>query len=700
MFAVIKRIFLFLLLGITQVAWAQMPAGCANPPAPYTNEGGDFDISVGGLVSDNFCIPIGVPTINAVFIQKSDPLLGGTLPTNTLGYAFDVKNTLSTSDFSPNASQTITNSGDYWIAQIGTAGATGYIRCKKIKVHKVQPVDVSMKICGASTVTITIPAVSQNPTNNHNRYAINWNDGSSPIEYRTASTAPIVVTRAFLPTNPIRVTGEYLDDNGNVFCTSVASDFPLPTNKIYITGLETKENKTDHIIKFNNFVPLTNYKVSYSSDGGVTWQEDPNNHINGNALITGLDPQINYCFRISYQNSCGIPDNTNVVCSIKLNGDVKSSTDVDLNWDLPKFPSGILSKNEVEWKILGCSTPNCSNILPSNPLTNTNYLFTSLNCSNKYSFQANTLFFVNFDGNNIIVSIKSNTVEIDPSTSAKPPAPTSPLVVSYVNRNEIFVNSVVNGVPFPSYNFYRAPENSTNFELVSSSTNNYFQDTNIDPNVKSYCYKYEYVDACGRVSEQSDAYCSIFLNSQSSGNINWTPFALPNLTLTTPPFYDIYFTNPSTGTTQLLANTFGLTENIQSVIDLYPNAPELTFTIVANVEFQFDPTQLPNRFTVSSNPYTLVFASEMLLPSAFTPNNDDINDKFHPELRFITNGEMQIYDRWGSLLFETEDLDEGWDGHLGSNFEEVPAGNYIYKIRAIDKDNKVYFKTGTITLIR
>ncbi len=66
------------------------------------------------------------------------------------------------------------------------------------------------------------------------------------------------------------------------------------------------------------------------------------------------------------------------------------------------------------------------------------------------------------------------------------------------------------------------------------------------------------------------------------------------------------------------------------------------------------------------------------LPNAFTPNGDGDNDLFHPRgLCFIERVEFQIFNRWGALVFETEDPSINWDGRSTAG-DVLPSGTYYY----------------------
>ena len=69
----------------------------------------------------------------------------------------------------------------------------------------------------------------------------------------------------------------------------------------------------------------------------------------------------------------------------------------------------------------------------------------------------------------------------------------------------------------------------------------------------------------------------------------------------------------------------------------------------------------------------------LVVPNAFTPNNDNLNDMFRPVNKALKNVRLDIYDTWGSLIYsETGDVLRGWDGKI----KDVSAenGNYYYRV--------------------
>lgn len=99
---------------------------------------------------------------------------------------------------------------------------------------------------------------------------------------------------------------------------------------------------------------------------------------------------------------------------------------------------------------------------------------------------------------------------------------------------------------------------------------------------------------------------------------------------------------------------------------------------------------------------------DITIPNAFTPDpnggggfwdpeNLD-NDVFYPFLEYVDEYRMRIYNRWGELIFESEDLAYGWDGTYRGNLS--PQDVYVYKLWVKFIDGKEVDRKGDITLLR
>lgn len=91
------------------------------------------------------------------------------------------------------------------------------------------------------------------------------------------------------------------------------------------------------------------------------------------------------------------------------------------------------------------------------------------------------------------------------------------------------------------------------------------------------------------------------------------------------------------------------------------------------------------------------------VPNSFTPNGDGLNDVFKPKGIGVDEYELQIFNRWGQLVFESNNIEIGWDGtvnKLGGK-SQAPQDVYVYKITARNVFGQVPFgKEGHVSLIR
>ena len=91
--------------------------------------------------------------------------------------------------------------------------------------------------------------------------------------------------------------------------------------------------------------------------------------------------------------------------------------------------------------------------------------------------------------------------------------------------------------------------------------------------------------------------------------------------------------------------------------------------------------------------------TRLTIPNAFSPNNDGTNDVFRIQVQgYFRLNSLKIFNRWGQMIYETRDLNLGWDGKR--NGTPLPVGTYYWIIDGIDMHNKRVNKAGSITLIR
>jgi len=165
---------------------------------------------------------------------------------------------------------------------------------------------------------------------------------------------------------------------------------------------------------------------------------------------------------------------------------------------------------------------------------------------------------------------------------------------------------------------------------------------------------------------------------------------------TVEEFEEVQFENLSNGATNY-KYTFG--DGDSSLVTNPTHIYELTGTYTIG-------QYVSNAQNCADTMYQTIVINEkenLLIPNAFTPNGNGNNDVFKPMTRGllsdVNNYHLMIFDRWGKLLFESYDIDEGWDGTFKN--KEMPLGVYVWQLSyKSNKDTEDKTLRGHVTLVR
>ena len=88
------------------------------------------------------------------------------------------------------------------------------------------------------------------------------------------------------------------------------------------------------------------------------------------------------------------------------------------------------------------------------------------------------------------------------------------------------------------------------------------------------------------------------------------------------------------------------------------------------------------------------------VPNGFTPNGDGNNDVLYVRSTSVGNIRMfRVFDRWGAMVFETQDMSDGWDGTF--NGRQMNPGVLVYYVEALCPiDGSTILKKGNVTLLK
>ncbi len=217
------------------------------------------------------------------------------------------------------------------------------------------------------------------------------------------------------------------------------------------------------------------------------------------------------------------------------------------------------------------------------------------------------------------------------------------------------------------------------------------------PEAKPYYYQLLSMNDCGLEARRSNIASTLQLNAANAGNRNlltWNPYidwpgGVKN--------YEIYRSLDG-GTFELISPGPGpsdtsFTDRVGDLI-LEQGVSEFCYYITAAEGGE----NLHGPGFSKSNQICVNAESVILMPNAFTPNGDNLNDEFKPVLTFSPKSYLFIIrNRWGNTLFETDDPEVPWIGD--SKGKPVPEGVYVFYVKAEDQQGKILEKTGQVMVL-
>jgi gliding motility-associated-like protein len=88
----------------------------------------------------------------------------------------------------------------------------------------------------------------------------------------------------------------------------------------------------------------------------------------------------------------------------------------------------------------------------------------------------------------------------------------------------------------------------------------------------------------------------------------------------------------------------------------------------------------------------------MYVPNAFSPNGDGINDLFQVFTTGVKVFNLKVFDRWGELVYESDNLGSGWNGKYKGTLME--PGVYVYLVNVTFLDFTTKAVKGSLMLVR
>ena len=102
----------------------------------------------------------------------------------------------------------------------------------------------------------------------------------------------------------------------------------------------------------------------------------------------------------------------------------------------------------------------------------------------------------------------------------------------------------------------------------------------------------------------------------------------------------------------------------------------------------------PSTVVSISNTVSVQDPFTLYIPTIFSPDGDGVNDEFNIKGDGFDELTFEIYNRWGQIVFQSEDMETGWDGRFQN--KDSPIGTYVYRILI----RNLAVRSGTVTLVR
>ncbi len=272
------------------------------------------------------------------------------------------------------------------------------------------------------------------------------------------------------------------------------------------------------------------------------------------------------------------------------------------------------------------------------------------------------------------------------------------------NSSAIMVNAYVDvAAQAQHYILQRAltPAGPFKFAGEQSSASPFisFIDDTANPNRQSYTYQVISQNQCGFNIDTTQLGQTMYLtalgNDSGINHLAWNDYAQWQNGVS---YYAIYRNEDGGPFAQIATVPFnGAGENnyADNITAILQGQGVFSYYIQA-VE---NPSTYPFIDSSTSNIADAYQDPRLYIPNAFCPfgkNNIFITVGVFVNLQ---NYDMSIYDRWGQLVFETNDYTQGWDGHLGGG-KVAPLGVYVYHIQYTSSKGEYFERKGSLTLIR
>lgn len=467
----------------------------------------------------------------------------------------------------------------------------------------------------------------------------------------------------------VRVKGYY--NGGNEACgeVTVAINTLQNPSQPVLNTVQTFGDGT--MLLSATFNPGISYVLQVAENGGA-YTELPLVFQGSQLLVNQLNPQSsNYCFRLAAYDPCNAAYYySNVICHASLTASFQEFRNV-LSWNV--FGAGATSFEIIR---------NAAPLYQASAGQTTAYADSSLVCNTDYCYQLR----VNYPGG---AAISEEVCGVSFEEQNLPPV--TSIYSTYQNDDLLIRWSGGRQLSNPEFRAIFSTDGtsfSTGAQFSGDVTEQLISNSQFLRN--SYFYTLQYSDECDNLSPPGPLTRPVFLKAVERGpnqfDLQWNQYL---------PLTD--------GVRQYFVELWDADMNNLATMEVWdPSFFNLRLTSdysqVAWVTVRAEGFGADAGFVSRSNRRPLAFHSDLYLPTAFTPDGDGLNDEFGVLGPEVTEFSFRIYNRWGQLVFATNEQARGWNGVF--NGQRSPQGTYLYFIEGKDAGGRLIKKNGNFVLLR
>lgn len=529
----------------------------------------------------------------------------------------------------------------------------------RISVSPDVPPNFDLYSCANNEVSVKLD------DSNYDEYIVNYNDASPEVVLTGTGSDQ----HQYPPSTMQTVTVRGHNTNGADNCTPAGrivtplATLPRPT----INVLEVLDNESIRL-EFDA-QPNIQYKLGISTNNGTTFQQLKTIYNQTVDTIFSLRTNDNYyCFQLAAFDPCNNQAiSSATICSPDLDLAVRNNA-IDVSWAMAA--TGIQDYRLTR-------TADDGTLLVTTP-TASPYADLGVECGTEYCYQLT----VNYTNGSR--SVSSSHCGVGFSTDI--PTPISN-VTAIVNDNSVMLEWQTD----PEFNpaeFLLEKSAGSGYSTLATTIQTAYAD-DIYMSTEATCYRISYRDVCDNQSPPGVEACPMRLtgNLQNDNSItlSWTAYE-----------------GWADGVSQYVIEKYSEDGTLLQTIsagnaNTYTDrAGDLNYQLYVYL-IKAIPAD-PALGASSSNKVTVLKDPNIFHPSAFTPNGDNLNDIFTVFGQYVVAFQMQIFNRWGELLFTTDDIQGGWDGTFKG--VDMPEGTYSFIAHITDRAGRRFKRSGSVLLLR